>query len=289
MEKVLILTRVLDQRSEALFNAIRTDCGESYSCGFLIDSNHTQTDLISKYRQDSFLFSSSKYNPEGFGTIGQPMVPGHTHFPLLSYCQQNPDYERYWLIEDDVRFTGRWNVVFDFFKSQPHDFVTSHIRSRSEEPNWCWWGSLRTAEIQDDSSMVRSFNVAYRLSRTAVETLSSAHRSGWVGHQEVLIPTLFRKRGLTMLDYTGLGEYGREMGNTKFCTTEENMPDGNLAVFGTVRFVPCHRIMLRRNMLYHPVKAKPNPLYGHLSLVLKRSRLHGLNLLRRGSTGASNP
>ncbi|MBD0258518.1 MAG: DUF3405 domain-containing protein, partial [Cytophagales bacterium] len=89
-----------------------------------------------------FAFDESKLSELNFVPIGFRVVPGNTHFPLFAFLDMNPGYDYYWVIEDDVRFSGDWKYFFDSFSAVDKDFLTSHIRTSAQEPDWPWWPYL---------------------------------------------------------------------------------------------------------------------------------------------------
>lgn len=48
----------------------------------------------------------------------------YTHMSLFSFYKENPDFEYYWLIEDDVLFNGDWGIFFNFYKNLTADIVS---------------------------------------------------------------------------------------------------------------------------------------------------------------------
>ncbi|MFL6597452.1 MAG: DUF3405 domain-containing protein [Chthoniobacterales bacterium] len=68
--------------------------------------------------------------------IGPTLVPGHVGFPVLQFFCDNRDFDYYWAIECDVRFSGDWFFFFHSFKEANHDFLACHIRDYVDEPDW---------------------------------------------------------------------------------------------------------------------------------------------------------
>ena len=73
-----------------------------------------------------YLFSNESLSRLNYRMIGPSFSPGHTNFPLLQFFRDHPDFDHYWLIENDVRFSGDWYFFFDtfgkFYKSL-HSFI----------------------------------------------------------------------------------------------------------------------------------------------------------------------
>jgi Protein of unknown function (DUF3405) len=69
-----------------------------------------------------YLFSDESLSKLNYRMIGPTLVPGHVGFPVLQFFCDNPDFDYYWAIEYDVRFSGDWFFFFDSFKEANHDF-----------------------------------------------------------------------------------------------------------------------------------------------------------------------
>ena len=87
------------------------------------------------------------------------LVPGSNHFPLLKFFREHTGYDYYWLVEDDVRFSGDWKCFFDGFAFNTADFLSSVIETKAENPNWYWWPYLKTGmETISEEKLLKSFN-----------------------------------------------------------------------------------------------------------------------------------
>lgn len=182
------------------------------------------------------------------------ILPGSNHFILFWYYRRHPSYSHYWNVEYDVEYTGDWQDLFDRFAMSESDFLSSHIRDFRKEPEWYWWSAFFTKEERIPlEARIASFNPIYRLTSKAMRLLDAKLSSGWVGHHEVLIPTLLNWYGYRLEDFGGMGEYVKEE-NLNACYDEtEPHP------FGTMRHTPSFEtscIDRNRPLLYHPVKDK---------------------------------
>lgn len=170
------------------------------------------------------------------------LVPGSNHFPLLKFYKENQGYDYYWLVEDDVRFSGEWKEFFDSFASCTSDFLSSVIETKAENPNWYWWSCLKTGnEAIAVDRLLRSFNPIYRLSSQALACIDDHLRKDWIGHHEVLLPTLLYNKGFLLEDFGGEGIFGRPENNAKF------YDDTSMRI---APVLPDDR----KNYLFHPVK-----------------------------------
>lgn len=191
-----------------------------------------------------------------------PRLPGHglidhPHFPLLDFFRSHPVYDRYWVIEYDVRYSGDWNHFFRSVESFGHDLITSHIRRHSDEPWWYWWNTLQHPSKRiPRERYLRSFNVIYGVSRAALEFLHDSLIDGWQGHPEVSFPTLLSEGGFRLLDLGGDGDFTLPEFRNRFYTSWATS-GGYLSPFGTMRHRPARAVAGGMpDKLYHPVKPR---------------------------------
>jgi len=173
---------------------------------------------------------------------------GNTHLPLLYFSQLKPHFSHFWLIEDDVRFTGNFDVFFDELNSYDHHFISSKIRAYDDTPNFMMWKWItRNDQKVSDNFKLWSFNPIYRISQKAIDTVQASYADGWLGHFEVLIPSILNHRSLSMMDFGGNGPYTPKELINKYYRSGKTLNE-------TYRYRPPHVIPLRKNLLYHPVK-----------------------------------
>jgi hypothetical protein len=210
-----------------------------------------QLEKISHFAFNDATLSELNYIPIGFR-----VVPGNTHFPLFDFLSRNTTYDYYWVIEDDVRFSGDWKYFFDAFSGLDRDFLSSHIRTPAQEPDWSWWHYLANPyRVIPFENRLRSFNPIYRLSAKAVRYLGEAFRAYWCGHYEVMLATLLKEGGLSMADFGGTGEFVLPGYENKFYLSASPGGQGELSG-GTMRYRPAFAATgSEANKLYHPVKS----------------------------------
>jgi hypothetical protein len=175
--------------------------------------------------------------------LGEKLVPGNAHFPLLQFYREFPGYHYYWLIEHDVRFSGDWRLFFYELRECDADFLTCHVRNYENAPNWDWWQLDHPEHNIKRPDMLASFNPIYRISNRSLSFLHQKLIEGWKGHNEVLFPTLLCRHGFKILDMGGQGIYTPQHWKDKFYTAE------------TLKYRPVFkRPGNMKNLLYHPVK-----------------------------------
>ena len=79
-------------------------------------------------------------------------------------------------------------------------------------------------------------------------------RAGWVGHAEVLVPTLLKRVGMKLMDMGGEGKFTKRTEINRFYTGTNTDRKGILDN-GTFRYRPILESWGERpDTLYHPVK-----------------------------------
>jgi hypothetical protein len=204
------------------------------------------------------VFTDDVLHDLGYKPIKNTLVPGSNHFPVLNFFLRHPHYKYYWCIEDDVVFKGEWKHFFSIVSPEKiYDFISSHIRSYSDMPKWWWWHTLsHPSEGIDKNDLISSFNPVYRISGAALAYIDKSLKSGYTGHHEVLLPTLLKKQGFSIAD---------------FSNKENNItPTLSLCTLRTMRWKPVFVVPgNQKNMLYHPVKS--NVTWDQLRVYIKRT------------------
>ena len=242
-QAVLYLTNKSNEWTLSSFHALEQSLQGKADVYF---AYHQQGDVLPVSLQNIenlFVFTSDVLKELGYTPIERgKLVPGSNHFPLLKFFKENQCYDYYWLVEDDVRFSGDWKDFFDSFASSTSDFLSSVIETKAENPTWYWWTSLKTGnEVIAEEKLLKSFNPIYRLSSQALACIDAHLRIGWMGHYEVLLPTLLYNKGFLLEDFGGEGTFVRPENNAKF------YDDTSMRI---APVLPDDR----KNYLFHPVK-----------------------------------
>lgn len=250
-QAVLYLTTKSNEWTLSSFHALEQSLQGKADVYF---AYHQQGDVLPVSLQNIenlFVFTSDVLNELGYTPIEKgKLVPGSNHFPLLKFFKENQCYDYYWLVEDDVRFSGDWKDFFDSFASSTSDFLSSVIETKAENPTWYWWTSLKVGnEVIAEEKLLKSFNPIYRLSSQALVCIDAHLRIGWMGHYEVLLPTLLYNKGFLLEDFGGEGTFVRLENNAKF------YDDTSMRI---APVLPDDR----KNYLFHPVKEEKVRLDG---------------------------
>lgn len=199
-----------------------------------------------------FVFTDNNiYDDLGFPVYcGRIFFNGCGHFPLFWFMKNNPDYEHYWVIEDDVRFTGNWMTLFGHMPYD-YDFISSHLRLESRDSGWAWINSFlyeNGQEVPDNEyQKVASFNTIYRLSNKAMKYLAEKYSiDKYRGHHELTMATLLYNNNFK------IGDFGPVGGNFMI----PNLPYPYYTA-DTNRFRPIFvnlNELVELNTIYHPIK-----------------------------------
>ncbi|MDB5005818.1 MAG: hypothetical protein JWP45_211 [Mucilaginibacter sp.] len=255
----LIITNELSKSTIRLYNKLQ-EAAVAYGDVFIL-YHSTENQILSPNSQLPVItFNDDLLRDLNYIPILDSVVPGSNHFPVLDFFLKHPQYASYWCIENDVDFNGKWDFFFDFTsKNSNSDFISSHIRRFSKSPHWHWWNTFNSpnSEYQEEH-LFRSFNPIYKLSNRALSYLDQCLKSGYVGHHEVLIPTLLINAGFKVEDLSSTENYITN--NLNFCTLQ------------TMRWKPIVLFMgNQKNKLFHPVK--PALTLKQLLIYIKRTSL----------------
>jgi len=182
---------------------------------------------------------------------------GHCDLIPLHFFNAYPDFDRYWVIEYDVRFTGDWGRFFAAFEESEADFLTTSVRRKRDNPVWCNWHSVRGPAPEEEIERHRTaaFTPIYRASHRAMAAMDAAYREGWNGHVEATWATILAMRGMVLEDIGGAGEFVRPGNRERFYTAARPNERCDLLAPGTVMAKPVlFRPGSTPNRLYHPVK-----------------------------------
>lgn len=163
-------------------------------------------------------------------------------------------FDRVWLIEYDVEFSGDWATLFRAAHAYDADLLATRFFDRAKIPDWPHWARFGHADDFVGEPLAAFLPIARYSRRMIAAMRESATGTRFHGHLEAVIPTIAVERGLSIIDLIDGGHYG---------------PDPKRPDKLTHRFMP---VVSTRygwwrkdkdavpNMIYHPVKlTKPKP------------------------------
>src|SRR6266498_3943291 len=129
---LLYQTHIWSSEIEAQFDQLSSLDG--ISTWILLDSRTPTADMLVRRYSRCYVFDLERLFRLPYPRIQTPGLKGHAQFPVLQFFLSHPNYDYYWFVEYDVRYTGSWNSLTSSFASFDHDFITTHIRRFSDEP-----------------------------------------------------------------------------------------------------------------------------------------------------------
>ena len=92
---------------------------------FRLPENHSFNRFVLTDKKDSLTYDT-RINHHVFNfsdyITGQTILR-YTFISLLDFFVKNPNYKNYWLIEDDLIFKGDFELFFEYYKDNTHDFL----------------------------------------------------------------------------------------------------------------------------------------------------------------------
>jgi hypothetical protein len=251
---LLFLTHIWNGRVEREFAA--RSAAPGVDTWLLLDSRTPAWPQIVSQVQRAHVFDVARLLLGKYPVIATRGLKGNGHLPILDFWSLNRSYDFYWVSEYDVRYSGEWGKLIGRYKDCQVDFITAHVREYADEPLWKWWRTIETPlEDVPMRSLLRSFNVFYRISNSALAFLDRELPRGWRGHHEVLVASLLKIGGFAVQDFGGDGSYtprGDQNSIYRSCSSIRGDLSGNT---GTLRFrPPWPEAGTEPGMLYHPVK-----------------------------------
>jgi len=191
---------------------------------------------------------------------------------ILLFYIENPDYDYYWNIEYDVRYSGDWKHLFQHF-NKDRDLITTNLTHYKDSPDWHYWYLDHPSKSIPNNERVRSFNTIMRISKKALSFMHDCLMDGWFGHYEVIFSSLLYNNGFSIEDIGGSGDFCEEENINRFYTSSPINKYGKLDS-GTMRFRPPHIYYLNeKNKLYHPVKPLLKFYYYRFGIAIKKRLL----------------
>ena len=179
------------------------------------------------------------------------LIPGNCDFIPLLFRKLQPQFQHYWVIEDDVEYTGDPAVLFDDLSKRNGDLLATHLTRSYDE--WTYTEALRTPGYDLCAAETwLMFFPFYRVSADALDVIDAYYRKGWAGHHENMWATILKHADRTVIDIGGQGDYVAEVDRNKHYYGLVHDRFEKNGSFGTlqIRLWPGRR----KNVLWHPVK-----------------------------------
>lgn len=263
---VVLQTHYVDRPLIKLFSKLAASCPPGYEAMLLMHvPAGTQKPVLIADVPHHFVTTPEIRYPaykakSGIGAEWHVWKGGNVDLSALHLFRMHPEYNDYWFVEYDVRFSGDWATLFKNFERSDADFLTTSLRRAIVQPNWMHWWTLQPPATESPSMPVRladrericCFMPIFRVSQAGMQVMDQAYRQGWSGHSEVTWPTLINHAGLRVEDISGDGEFVAKGNRNRFYTN--TLDDPNLSP-GSVVFRPARSWPgSKRDQLWHPIK-----------------------------------
>jgi hypothetical protein len=266
-EVVLLLTHFLDDRIVAGYRRLAGEAGRDVVVLFN-KTDDRNPGYVPPPDVKVFPFLERDLRALGYPRKGRHIRDVDIELFSFPFHRAHPGYQRVWVVEYDVDFTGPWSRLFDAFGDDPADLLATNIHRHADNPGWENWGGLAGPDA------IRAFMPLSRLSARSYDALDAAYRRGLAGHYECVVPTVIHRAGLTIEDIGGDGEFVRPGNRNRYYTSSPGVNDlsPGTFVFRPVMAAPG----MRPNTLWHPVKP-PTTRYaggwrnGRLGLLRRRT------------------
>jgi hypothetical protein len=204
------------------------------------------------------------YNRESLRGLNYPSRVSHGRFnfthdgcvdlPIILFWRDNPDFDRYWVSEDDVEYTGDIGSLLRWLDRTDEGAELSCTHVRLVPDNWNYLHTFSSGDDRLSDEMPRRvcFLPFFCVSPKALAAIDTAYKRGWAGYNEMTWAIILDYAGMSIRDIGGAGPYvAKEYHNC--CYIDRSPNDfSKRGSFGTlrIRLFPGRS----RNMLWHPVK-----------------------------------
>lgn len=184
------------------------------------------------------------------------LKPLNTDVAIFLFWKDCPDYERYWVSEDDVEYTGDMGKLIADLQSLEGDLLATHVRHLPDD--WDYIAKFRAGLT--DSTVPKNCRLTFlpfhAITNKGLATIDAAYRAGWAGQYEMTWPAILDHAGLPIVDIGGKGPYVAEGHRGKHYIDLSPTNYEKHGSFGTKHI----RMSAGREpeILWHPVKTFPD-------------------------------
>lgn len=271
---MVFLTHVWHEHVRSRYRRLADDMPPDHDLVVAFDVTDADPDAVAAARRtvdaDLYRFRFSDLSTSGYpqpwaGDNDGRLVPGNVGLLLLHLHRGSGRYERCWLIEYDVEYTGEWRGFFETFRGNGSDLLGTTLQPHRAQPEYYWWDSVEPHVPLAREDLYRGFFPVMRITGRGLRALDRAYSEGWSGHYEVVLPTALLHHGAEIEDIGGEGPFVRPGNENRFYT---NTPWRTGLGPGTFIYRPARRWPgLSPGKLWHPVKPSQGRASQYLALL----------------------
>ncbi len=248
----------------SIFERLQREAPEDFDVFFVLCTN----DAVDREAGPAALVHVSHDDLHGLGfpvkcRRDNWQMAGNLDLVFIEFANRHPTYGRYWFIEYDVHWEGRWSVLFEHFRDSPAILLATTIATIDQVPHKL--AQLDYPELVVPPTLgwcqtqcLKAFLPLCRLDKALLDALSDAYRAGLGGHYEITVPSVAAASGRPVEDIGGNGPFVRPDNRNRFYfahgSTYSHSP-------GSFVFRPGQRVLPCRNTLWHPVKPGDVPFW----------------------------
>ena len=256
---IAFISHVLNPALREAFERLAREVPADHDVKFVLSNNDPTADSaglaedrLVRISQDDLFGLSYPKKCESNGWL----IEGNLDLVFLEFRRRHPGYDRFWFVEYDVHWEGKWDVLFEHFRGSDADVLGTTMLGIDEVPHKLDVLDYPKLVIPDalewrQESLIKGFLPICRLSRAALDALDAAYRNGLGGHYEIMVPSASAQAGLTVEDIGGRGRYVRPENRDRFYLAFGNTYTHSP---GTFVFRPPPKVLPRPNTLWHPIK-----------------------------------
>ena len=195
---------------------------------------------------------------------------------MLAFYREKPNYDHYWVIEYDVRYTGHWGELLSELRTSQAAFLGTTLQDHDENPRWWWWPSLVNTP-NSSLQRVRCFTPFCRLSNAALAAVDKWYREGGSGHYELVWPGVCKTNGWPIEDIGGWGRYTPERWRGKHYVNTLLKPSLSPGIFVYKPVMLLLNTFLPKEKILRDPSTAPGSRYGGTRNIAVSQRFNGFD------------
>lgn len=214
----------------------------------------TDIEIPQYLKKESYLYTKDIFSKFNFNH--NLNISHYFDVAWYQFYEKYPAYDYYWIIEDDVSFSGSWSTFFDFYLDKDEDLIASHIFT------YPYNNTLRNyikkcniyynCEIYHGADITWAFFQIARFSNRALKTIIDARLCSPYGHAEIFIPTLLKENNFSIRDIGCQTKYAK--GDNFITPTSNLFRDKPGSTLCWSKYSWSQKKMTIPNKVYHPCK-----------------------------------
>lgn len=170
-------------------------------------------------------------------------------------------YDRFWLVEYDIDFSGDWADFFSAAATYDADVLAAHIRPLSAEPTYFFAPIYHQPDTAATDPLIALMSISRLSRRFLTHYRDTLQAPGWQGHFEMVLPSIARAGGFTIAEIGGDNPFtpperrGLHYDGSFADNDRPGTTHGYLPARGYRYYIDAPRRFRRPNHIYHPIKA----------------------------------